>query len=51
MGLSDVVLMLHDWGVSLGLNYAMRHESQVKAIAFMEGIFKPFRQWDDFSTA
>lgn len=50
MGLHDVVLVLHDWGVSLGLNYAMRHESRVKAIAFMEGIFKTFPQWDDFST-
>ena len=50
MGLYDAVLVLHDWGVSLGLNYAMRHESRVKAIAFMEGIFKTFPQWDDFST-
>ena len=50
MGLKDVVLVLHDWGVSLGLNYAMHHESRVKAIAFMEGIFKTFPQWDDFST-
>ncbi len=50
MGLNDVVLVLHDWGVSLGLNYAMRHESRVKAIAFMEGIFRTFPQWDDFST-
>lgn len=50
MGLNDVVLVLHDWGVSLGLNYAMRHESRVKAIAFMEGIFRTFPKWDDFST-
>jgi haloalkane dehalogenase len=50
MGLNDAVLVLHDWGVSLGLNYAMRHESRVKAIAFMEGIFRTFPQWDDFST-
>ena len=50
MGLNNVVLVLHDWGVSLGLNYAMRHESRVKAIAFMEGIFRTFPQWDDFST-
>ena len=50
MGLNNVVLVLHDWGVSLGLNYAMRHESRVKAIAFMEGIFRTFPQWNDFST-
>lgn len=50
MGLKNVVLVLHDWGVSLGLNYAMRHESNVRAIAFMEGIFRVFPQWKDFST-
>jgi len=50
MALNNVTLVLHDWGVSLGLNYAMRHESRVKAIAFMEGIFKTFPQWKDFST-
>ena len=50
MGLQNVTLVLHDWGVSLGLNYAMRHESNVRAIAFMEGIFKTFPRWEDFST-
>jgi haloalkane dehalogenase len=50
MGLKHVLLVLHDWGVSLGLSYAMRHESNVRAIAFMEGIFRPFPQWKDFST-
>jgi haloalkane dehalogenase len=50
MGLKHVVLVLHDWGVSLGLSYAMRHESNVRAIAFMEGIFRPFPEWKDFST-
>lgn len=50
MGLKNVVLVLHDWGVSLGLHYALRHEHNVRAIAFMEGIFRPFPQWKDFST-
>ena len=50
LGLRNVTLVLHDWGVSLGLNYAMRHESNVRAIAFLEGIFKTFRHWEDFST-
>lgn len=50
MGLKNVVVVLHDWGVSLGLNYAMRHERNVRAIAFMEGIFRTFPQWNDFST-
>jgi haloalkane dehalogenase len=50
LNLKNVTLVLHDWGVSLGLNYAMRHESNVKAIVFMEGIFKTFPHWEDFST-
>ena len=50
MGLKNVTLVLHDWGVSLGLNYALRHESNVRAIAFLEGIFTTFPTWDDFST-
>ena len=50
LNLKDVTLVLHDWGVSLGLNYAMHHESNVGAIAFMEGIFRTFPRWEDFST-
>jgi haloalkane dehalogenase len=50
LNLKDVTLVLHDWGVSLGLNYAMHHEKNVKAIAFMEGIFRTFPRWEDFST-
>lgn len=50
LNLKDVTLVLHDWGVSLGLNYAMHHEKNVKAIAFMEGIFRTFPHWEDFST-
>jgi haloalkane dehalogenase len=49
-GLRDVTLVLHDWGVSLGLNYALRHEQNVRGVAFMEGIFRPFPTWEDFST-
>jgi haloalkane dehalogenase len=50
LNLKNVTLVLHDWGVSLGLNYALRHENNVRAVAFMEGIFKTFPAWEDFST-
>lgn len=50
LGLRNVTLVLHDWGVSLGLNYAMHNEGNVRGIAFFEGIFKTFPNWEDFST-
>ena len=50
LGLKKVTLVLQDWGVGLGLYYAMRHESNVKALAFFEGIVKPFPAWSTFST-
>ena len=47
--LRNVTLVLHDHGSGLGFHYAMRHQSNVKAIAFFEAIVKPF-QWGEFST-
>ncbi len=46
LGLSDITVVLHDWGSSLGFHYAMRHEGNVKAIAFMEALVKPM-SWSD----
>jgi haloalkane dehalogenase len=48
MGLKNVTLVLHDWGSALGLHYAMRHEGNVKALAFMEAILLPVPSWDMF---
>jgi len=47
LGLSNVTVVLHDWGSGLGFHYAMRHESNIKAIAFMEALVKPLK-WEDF---
>jgi len=33
--------VIHDWGSALGFHYAMRHEKNVKAIAFLEAILMP----------
>ena len=41
MGLKDITLVIHDWGSALGFHYAMRHESNIKGIAFMEAILFP----------
>lgn len=47
LGLSNVTLVIHDWGSGLGFHYAMRHESNIKGIAFMEAMVKPLK-WADF---
>jgi haloalkane dehalogenase len=47
IGLSNITVVLHDWGSGLGFHYAMMHESNIKAIAFMEALVKPMK-WEDF---
>lgn len=47
MGLKKITLIVHDWSSALGLHYAMRHEDNIKAIAFMEAILRTLT-WADF---
>jgi haloalkane dehalogenase len=47
MGLRHITLVLHDWGSALGFHYAMRHQGNVRGIAFMEAILKTM-SWRDF---
>ncbi len=47
LGLKNITLVIHDWGSGLGFHYAMRHEDNVRGIAFMEAIIKTER-WSDF---
>jgi len=47
MGLKNITLVIHDWGSALGFHYAMRHENNIKGIAFMEAIIKSSR-WNEF---
>jgi haloalkane dehalogenase len=49
MGLRNMTLVLHDQGSGLGFHYAMRHEHNVKGIAFLEAIVRPY-PWDKFSS-
>jgi haloalkane dehalogenase len=46
LGLTDVTLVLHDWGSALGFYWARRHPERVRAIAYMEAIVQP-RRWAD----
>jgi haloalkane dehalogenase len=47
LGLTNITLVIHDWGSALGFHYAMRNQGNVKGIAFMEAIIKPVK-WADF---
>jgi haloalkane dehalogenase len=48
MGLDNITLVLHDWGSALGFYFAMRHESNLKGLAFMEAILLPVPSWKCF---
>jgi haloalkane dehalogenase len=41
--LKNITLVIHDWGSGLGFHYAMRHEDNIKGLAFMEAIVRPLR--------
>ncbi|NIA25319.1 MAG: haloalkane dehalogenase [Gammaproteobacteria bacterium] len=42
-----VILVLHDWGSGLGFDWAERHRSAVKGIAYMESIVRPVT-WEEW---
>ena len=48
--LSNITLVIHDWGSGLGFHYAALHPDKIKAIAFMEAIVLPVPSWDTFSS-
>ncbi len=41
LGLTDLVLVIHDWGSAIGLDIARRREGLVKAVAMMEALVPP----------
>ncbi|MEL7232893.1 MAG: alpha/beta fold hydrolase, partial [Chloroflexota bacterium] len=47
LDLTNITLVIHDWGSALGFHYAMQHEDNVKGVAFMEAIVRPM-SWSDF---
>ena len=49
-GLKNVTLVIHDWGSALGFHYAMRNESNVKGITFMEALLMPIPSFDSMPT-
>ena len=49
LDLTNITLVLHDWGSGLGFNFAAQNPERIKAIAFMEAMVLP-RSWSDFDT-
>ena len=48
LGLSDVVLVGHDWGATIALDRWRRHPEDVRAVAVMEAHLRPLADWDAF---
>ena len=48
LGLDRLTFVVHDWGSALGFDWAMRHESRVRGLAFMEAILGPVPSWEQF---
>jgi len=46
LGLKNITLVIHDWGSGLGFHYASKHPDNIKAIAFMEAVYKPM-EWNE----
>jgi len=47
MDLDDVVLIGHDWGGALAADWASRHPSRVRGLAFTEAVLMPM-SWEEF---
>lgn len=49
LGLTDVVLVLHDWGSALGFHWARRHPDRVRGLVYMEAIVRPltWAEWPE----
>jgi haloalkane dehalogenase len=51
LGLTNVTLVVHDWGSALGFYWAYRHPERVRGIAYMEALVRPmtWEEWRDES--
>jgi haloalkane dehalogenase len=51
LGLDQVVLVLHDWGGSVGLDWARRHPDRVAGLVLTETRLRVYPSWDDVARA
>lgn len=51
LGLTNVTLVVHDWGSAIGFYWAYRHPERVRGIAYMEAVVRPltWEEWSDSS--
>ena len=51
LGLTNVTLVVHDWGSALGFYWAYSHPERVRGIAYMEAVVRPltWEEWRDES--
>jgi haloalkane dehalogenase len=47
LSLAEVVIVGHDWGGALGLDWAARHPGRVRGVALIETFLRPMR-WEEF---
>lgn len=47
LGLTEVTLVVHDWGSGLGFHWASRNADRVRGIVYMEAIVRPM-SWDEW---
>jgi len=49
LGLTNVTLIVHDWGSALGFHWAARHPDRVRALVYMEAIVRPvtWAEWPE----
>ena len=43
LDLQQVTLMMHDWGVQLGLSWARQHQSKIRGLAYIQGLMGNMR--------
>ncbi len=49
LDLSDIILVIHDWGSSLGLHYARENPDRVAAVVFMEAMVPPAFPFESYA--
>jgi len=49
LALTNVTLVVHNWGSALGFHWARRHPERVRALAYMEAIVRPvtWAEWPE----
>jgi len=47
LGITNAILVLHDWGSALGLHWAFRNPRKVSGIVYMEALVRPM-EWHEW---